>query len=101
GIRDCHVTRVQTCALPIYVLPLYSTEDKEVKALLYALDTHNNPATPLHGHYNWIQFDQIKWYREISDYYTSLNEGNPVPALAFRSEEHTSELQSRENLVCR
>ncbi|MBD1426940.1 glycerophosphodiester phosphodiesterase family protein [Sphingobacterium arenae] len=66
-----------------YVLPLYSTEDKEVKALLYALDTHNKPANPLHGHYNWIQFDQIKWYREISDYYTSLNEGNPVPALAF------------------
>src|SRR5690606_41719589 len=27
--------------------------------------------------------------------------GSPFPLLAARSEEHTSELQSRENLVCR
>lgn len=66
-----------------YVLPVYSLESKGVKALLYAFDTHNKPTNPLYGHYNWIQFDQINWYRELSDFYISLNQGIPVPALAF------------------
>src|SRR5690606_41507719 len=32
---------------------------------------------------------------------TALAEGHPRPCDRARSEEHTSELQSRENLVCR
>src|SRR5690606_42029151 len=33
--------------------------------------------------------------------YTGADVGYPNPAASERSEEHTSELQSRENLVCR
>src|SRR5215475_10536378 len=38
-----------------------------------------------------------RWPRQCRDRRGDL----PSPALAWRSEEHTSELQSRENLVCR
>src|SRR5690606_40155036 len=39
---------------------------------------------------------------ELSDYETRYGFRNDKPShLRFRSEEHTSELQSRENLVCR
>src|SRR5579883_1068234 len=60
GIRDFHVTGVQTCALPIWpFLPL-----------------HRASLPPALG-------------------------GRRGLGIYCRSEEHTSELQSRENLVCR
>lgn len=66
-----------------YVLPIYSPQSRQPKALIYALDTHNKPSNSLHGHYNWIQFDQILWYRQISDHFTAQNQGIPLAALAF------------------
>src|SRR5690606_40795716 len=75
GIRDFHVTGVQTCALPI------STRSKQ------ALRTPR----PRSEHH-----DSAKNRRARSPFVPA----NPRYAPG-RSEEHTSELQSRENLVCR
>src|SRR2546427_9543198 len=72
GIRDLTVTGVQTCALPICRLD----EDVEVGAKpVRGTPPFRNPV---------------------------VREGRHAePALADRSEEHTSELQSQSNLVCR
>src|SRR5436309_9464147 len=37
----------------------------------------------------------------IQNFFYLVDSRNPGIAFSFRSEEHTSELQSRENLVCR
>src|SRR5690606_41558465 len=66
-----------------YVLPVYSLESKGVKALLYAFHTHNKPTNQLCGHYYWIQFDQINWYRQLSYFYISLFQDILVQVLAF------------------
>src|SRR5690606_31845870 len=51
----------------------------------------------------WVMADTIKKYiaQTESDLYKSLSEEQQKGVLKTRSEEHTSELQSRENLVCR
>jgi len=36
-----------------------------------------------YGNYAWIDWGQIAWYREQSRQYTTKNNGNPLPALAF------------------
>src|SRR5690606_40365534 len=104
GIRDFHVTGVQTCALPICVLyqphafetvtngRIYNNPSNE--AIRAARDAVNgwdpsggalyffNPAKVISS---WV------WTRTIVN-----RIGKHV--FAIRSEEHTSELQSRENL---
>src|SRR5207302_6085455 len=112
GIRDFHVTGVQTCALPIsLLLPvntlLFRSEGlrvgvvKDGKVTLTAV-------TPGHDFGNQIEIvaglktdDQV-----IINPPDSLITGQQVQIVQAtlpgdRSEEHTSELQSRENLVCR
>src|SRR5690606_41012256 len=124
GIRDFHVTGVQTCALPIYSLPglvinagaglwwaavfqkLFGEQaDRRgpmvalagglaTAGLAYVVDYKLVPKRLTPG-----------WELRISDksLYMSLAAmglGLGVGAI-LRSEEHTSELQSRENLVCR
>src|SRR5690606_40725567 len=75
GIRDFHVTGVQTCALPISLGPL--VRDLWTPYAAHALHPRlPRTAKPVHVL------------------------GNPQTS-ACRSEEHTSELQSRENIVCR
>lgn len=51
-------------------------------ALLYCFDSHNKPEQNKYGHYDWIRFDQIAWYRQQSEAFTKTN-GRPLPALAF------------------
>src|SRR5690606_39400291 len=81
GIRDFHVTGVQTCALPILKEPWSmatmtarpsSLKMRRMRRITPACDIGATP--PLRA-----------------------RPSAPPP----RSEEHTSELQSRENLVCR
>src|SRR5690349_21900133 len=74
GIRDLYVTGVQTCALPISVA---------LRELARGVVEDTEP------------------FRrgEIGDMDDQRIEARP--ALRFRSEEHTSELQSRRDLVCR
>src|SRR5690606_40071885 len=69
GIRDFHVTGVQTCALPIFQYP---------KPLSIIKQLIEQSTDPNEGHI-------------VLDFFAGSG----------RSEEHTSELQSRENLVCR
>src|SRR2546430_8449712 len=85
GIRDLTVTGVQTCALPILpdflrALPLRAILDRPAARyfespwpLLHALTF--SPAAP--------------------------TSPTPSPEKSPRSEEHTSELQSQSNIVCR
>lgn len=66
-----------------YALPVYGRNDDSVRALLYCVDTHNRPSAHKYGHYDWVHFDQLAWYRERSAYYRDRNGGRPLPALAF------------------
>lgn len=65
------------------VLPIYAALDNTIQALVYTMDTHNKPNNRNHGHYNWVQFDQINWYRKQSERFTKGNNGIPYPALTF------------------
>src|SRR5690606_40340527 len=91
GIRDFHVTGVQTCALPI---SKKSTSSNQL--MTFTLTTA------------FIQIFifiivTLSWFYFSGE---TMLTGSPVTSiylleLVYRSEEHTSELQSRENLVCR
>src|SRR2546430_2979495 len=88
GIRDLTVTGVQTCALPI-CFPLsavFVSLSRSVRSLF-------GPAmkTMKYGlHYKRIRGDG-----------PNCQFGPVIPGTYPRSEEHTSELQSQSNLVCR
>src|SRR5688572_31506295 len=71
GIRDLTVTGVQTCALPIYRALTSQTNRRDRNEPLQSVSA-------LRRHPIFVK-----------------------TASAFRSEEHTSELQSQSNLVCR
>jgi len=64
-----------------YVLPITDVKGNTV-SLLYCLDSHNKPVQNKYGHYDWIHFDQIAWYRRVSESYTAIGK-RPLPALAF------------------
>src|SRR2546422_6978281 len=81
GIRDVAVTGVQTCTLPIY----------------YPLE----PAARAQYVERFVGFDDGKSSDRVLDAAQSLIEGAAGGEAAGRSEEHTSELQSRLHLVCR
>ena len=66
-----------------YTLPVFGRDSDSAKAVLYCLDTHNRPSANKYGHYDWVHFDQVAWYREQSEYYRKQNGGTALPALAF------------------
>lgn len=67
-----------------HVIPvLGSGGGEKVAALIYCIDSNDYPNTDDLGHYDWIHFNQIEWYRNQSAHFTSQNGGRPVPALAF------------------
>src|SRR5690606_39676954 len=99
--RDFHVTGVQTCALPIYKLIKRSGE----KGFLNALGNSLVKALPviikalgIIGTIALILVSGGIFVHQI-DYFHHLLPGLPSIVKEIRSEEHTSELQSRENLV--
>src|SRR2546421_3449268 len=73
GIRDLIVTGVQTCALPIYSSP---SRRRHTRSDRTGVDRKSTRLNSSH--------DQISY-----------------AVFCLRSEEHTSELQSRSDLVCR
>src|SRR5690606_39571967 len=93
GIRDFHVTGVQTCALPIlgYDRPLpvqlWEWLAGALRGDLGVSLRYDRPVTEL-----------IMGRLDVT---LALTIGATMLAVLTRSEEHTSELQSRENLVCR
>jgi hypothetical protein len=69
-----------------YILKIQGSDKKETKALIYCFDSNAYPwekDNPELGDYDWIKFDQIKWYREQSKMFTAKNNNKPLPALAF------------------
>lgn len=66
-----------------YILPLKSSDGKKDAAILYCLDSHSYSRINGVGGYDYIKFDQIRWYRENSARYTQQNGGAPLPSLAF------------------
>src|SRR2546430_7160733 len=86
GIRDLTVTGVQTCALPIY-LPFPIGEAWVIG--------QTNAVTPTDSHR-----DQFAYCWDLN-FAQGASKGRSIVATATRSEEHTSELQSQSNLVCR
>lgn len=67
------------CVIPVYG----GDKNAKVEALLYCMDSNDYQPEKLYGHYDWIHFDQIDWYRKQSARYAKANNGRPVPALAF------------------
>src|SRR2546429_4406615 len=100
GIRGVAVTGVQTCALPICV-------DENVGRILAALDATHQPyvvvLTADHGGHDLPERNKIHGFPDATRVDAALLPANMSRQLAaeFRSEEHTSELQSRLHLVCR
>src|SRR5207302_5411317 len=96
GIRDFHVTGVQTCALPIFALLAGLGREEEFR--LHVRATRNTGASAediaellLH----------VAVYAGVPAANSAMRIAKQLLAELDRSEEHTSELQSRENLVCR
>lgn len=69
-----------------FVLEIKGNNRKKTAALIYCIDsnayTQERENKEL-GKYDWIKFNQIHWYREISEEYTRRNGNRPYPALAF------------------
>lgn len=67
-----------------FTIPIYnSKKENKVEAVLYCLDSNDYPPVNKYGHYDWVHFSQIKWYRKQSLLFTQSNEGKPLPSLAF------------------
>ena len=66
-----------------FILPLKSSDGKKDAAILYCMDSHSYSQIKGIGGYDYIKFDQIRWYRENSAKYTKQNGGTPLPSLAF------------------
>src|SRR5207253_5532868 len=100
GIRDVHVTGVQTCALPICDAGRRSAIDSAWAEIPRASSSSFSispgcGAGPASGRVRAMDIN-----RSSSVIIDNLDiPGLTVPE--FRSEEHTSELQSRGHLVCR
>src|SRR5690606_40442838 len=95
GIRDFHVTGVQTCALPIL---------QTIKST-YRVDDNNFFLTGLsHGGWSastFVSGDAYGGPYNYADQIAAVVTVQGVTPNDNRSEEHTSELQSREHIVCR
>src|SRR5690606_39851874 len=97
GIRDFHVTGVQTCALPISSAQARATSSGD--SVAFTFTSNSLCAGPLRRAswcQCWAQHLGCQRARRIR-----RGRSRPRPCPNTRSEEHTSELQSREKLVCR
>jgi len=65
------------------VLTLSSSKSAKTSALIYLFDSNSYFPDRSITKYDWIQFDQIDWYRRISEKFCNLNGGKPLPTLVF------------------
>lgn len=66
-----------------FILPIYGQKNK-IEALLYLMDSNSySTLKPTVEGYGWFDYSQINWYRKKSKEFTSANNGNVLPALAF------------------
>lgn len=66
-----------------YILPVKSSVGDKDAEILYLIDSHSYSQIKGVGGYDYIDFDQISWYRENSARFTKANGGMPIPSLAF------------------
>ncbi|MEN8117112.1 MAG: metallophosphoesterase family protein [Bacteroidota bacterium] len=66
-----------------YVLTLGSSSTEKPDRIFYLFDSNAYSSIEGIKGYGHIHFDQIEWYRERSQFFTSKNNGSPVPSLAF------------------
>ncbi|MDR1722478.1 MAG: metallophosphoesterase [Tannerella sp.] len=67
-----------------YVIEIKGKTGKKPEALLYCMDSRTySILKPTVDGYGWFAFDQVAWYRRMSEKYTAANGGDPLPALAF------------------
>ncbi|MGQ8336999.1 PA14 domain-containing protein [Sunxiuqinia sp. A32] len=66
-----------------YALPVKSSTDDATAAVIYCMDSNDYVRDRNLGGYDWIHFDQIEWFRNVSDEYTKSNNNFPLPSLAF------------------
>lgn len=50
---------------------------------IYMIDSNDYQPFQKLGHYDWIHFDQIAWFRDKVEELARGNNGKPLPALAF------------------
>ncbi|MDL2308562.1 metallophosphoesterase family protein [Bacteroidales bacterium OttesenSCG-928-B11] len=65
-----------------YTIPLLTRAGKK-SHILYFMDSNAYSTIAGINGYGWFGFDQIAWYRNMSEDFTKENGGNPYPALAF------------------
>lgn len=58
-------------------------KDGKTEGVLYFLDSNDYHPNKFVQHYDWIHFDQIAWYRDVSEGITRANGGQALPALMF------------------
>lgn len=66
-----------------YTVPITASNKKATAAVIYCMDSNDYPKDKKVGHYDWIHFDQIDWYRKTSDKYTLSNNKLPLPSIMF------------------
>lgn len=66
-----------------FVLPIYSSKDNTVSQLIFNFDSHAGYRVRAISRYDWLNFDQIAWYRQQSKRYTRENGNKPLPAIMF------------------
>src|SRR5205809_5330552 len=102
GIRDVAVTGVQMCALPISS----QASNCEASSRPKRSAISGCCSTSAHCKYSleWSPLVRRKWpcrYAPVSRKVCMISSGTKSTITTERSEEHTSELQSRLHLVCR
>ncbi len=67
-----------------FALPVLSSDGSKVAQVIYNFDSHDGRKIDKNiSHYDWLEFDQIGWYRDRSRQYTEANGGTPVPSIMF------------------
>src|SRR3712207_8953202 len=103
GIRDIGVTGVQTCALPISIT-LSCNLSSSLSSFSLSLSTNFVTGIPVHlDIISAISSSVTSCFNKLTSSLVSIFSSilfNSSSSLG-RSEEHTSELQSRQYLVCR
>ncbi len=67
-------------------LPILSEKGDRTASVVYCIDSNDYPQDPDHAmysYYDYIHPDQIAWYVNESNHFTTQNNGKPVPSVAY------------------
>lgn len=101
--RNCLNKANEDGVLADMVLEIKGEQGTSAEALIYGIDSHSNSLLPQVDGYAWINYDQIAWYRSLSNQYKAKNGGKALPSLAFFHiplAEYTAAFDRREGAFC-